>query len=309
MKKTILTAILYCLCFSAAAQSAVFHVSPVIGSGITEADNGFIFSLITDEIILRDYSLVTNPERADFILTGALSPYEDEHWYYDQAFIVKITLIDKKTEVLLIEQDIVYSTLEDLSGIFPSMMQSIFSLIPSQKDAEAPVQNLLYAGVTAFWSPRNYSGSYESMYFINFGGGIEAEYTLFPFLSLGLGAEVTSDWIMASANESHQAVSMGIPLLAKGFFISHSGDFLLQPYLGVQLNLSFNKAVKPSLFSGVLGFQYGVRFGPGIFYLDPRFSIDFSGSTITSNENYSFNRHIIHIGIGYKIGFFTRGKK
>jgi hypothetical protein len=321
MKRSILILLFCSVCFlqavssapaqSVSAQSAVFHVPPIIGSGISQDDNTFIFNLISDEILLRDFSLFENPDKSDFILAGSLSPYEDQNWYYDQTFVLKLTLIDNKTSVLMIEQDIVYSSLEDLHGIFPSIMQSIFALIPApiNEESEARPTELLYVGANAFWSPRNYSGTYESLYLINFGGGLEAEYHVLKYLSVGIGAEISSDWIALSANEHHQAAVLGIPLLVKGFFVSQSADYVLQPYAGIQLNISFNEVIKPSLFSGIVGFQYGVRFGPGIFYIDPRVSFDFSESIIRLDKEYFFRRHIIDIGISYKIGFFSRGKK
>ncbi|MDR2899893.1 MAG: hypothetical protein LBV20_00030 [Treponema sp.] len=305
------------LCFHVAAPfaaaesaaSALFHVPPITGSGITDDDNDFVFNLVSDEILLRDYSLAASPDRADFIVTGSLSPYEDDNWYYDQVFVLKLTLFNNKTGILMIEQEIIYSTQEDLSGIFPSIMHSIFALIPAQNDAELRTNELLYLGVNAFWSPRTYSGIYESIYLMNFGFAVEVEYNLLDYLSLGIGAELTTDWIMASAIDSHQAVVLGIPLLVKGFFMSRSDDFVLQPYTGIQLNLSFHKALKPSLFTGIIGFQYGVRFGPGFFYIDPRVSLDFSESRLILNDTEVFRRHIIHVGLGYKIGFFAKGKK
>jgi len=59
------------------------------------------------------------------------------------------------------------------------------------------------------------------------------------------------------------------------------------------------------------GFQYGIKLGPGVLFIDPRFSIDMGKSSLNVDPAYginelSFQRYIIHLGIGYKLGFFTK---
>ena len=77
---------------------------------------------------------------------------------------------------------------------------------------------------------------------------------------------------------------------------------MLQPYLGVLLNFALYGTIKPPPIAWMAGFQYGVKAGPGAFYIDPRFSMDITKTRL--NEIYGraveFDRIKLYIGFGYK---------
>jgi hypothetical protein len=73
--------------------------------------------------------------------------------------------------------------------------------------------------------------------------------------------------------------------------------------MGVNLNIAFYRDTLPPPAAWRLGFQYGIKAGPGIVVIDPWFSMDFGESSLGSNQNIKYQRYMMHIGVKYKYGF------
>jgi hypothetical protein len=101
-----------------------------------------------------------------------------------------------------------------------------------------------------------------------------------------------------------------VPLLVK--IIIKPGDvFLLEPYSGVNLNISLFGATKPPLLSWVVGYQHGVKAGPGAFLFDFRFSMDLGKSTLEKRGTQEpppelYQRFSGSFGVGYKFGLLQK---
>jgi hypothetical protein len=78
---------------------------------------------------------------------------------------------------------------------------------------------------------------------------------------------------------------------------------MLMPYLGINFNIALYGDTKPPPVAWRVGFQYGVKAGPGILVIDPWFSMDFGKSGITENPFVQYQRYMMHIGVKYKYGF------
>ena len=81
---------------------------------------------------------------------------------------------------------------------------------------------------------------------------------------------------------------------------------MLEPYAGLIFNMSLYGTIKPPPIAWMIGFQYGVKVGPGILFIDPRFSMDITKARINELYGFSgdFHRVKMYINAGYKMSFF-----
>jgi len=163
-----------------------------------------------------------------------------------------------------------------------------------------------YFSFSVAWAPRAYIGEYLSAFFPNACIGAAAEFHFFDRFSAEAGLSITTDWVVLdpTRNIDFRDILLEIPISFKYVF-KPSTHFMLEPYAGLILNISIYNTIKPPPVSWMLGFQYGVKAGPGVFFIDSRFSMDITKARL--NEIYGrveFNRIKMYVGAGYKISFF-----
>jgi len=321
-------------CFPLFADPPTFHIPIVSGSGIDPSDNDFLTTMIIMETQVHDFPVMNTPMEADYTIEGIINPYEA---FEDNVFY--LGLRDNKTGVNILDQNVVFYTINDVVQFLPLLMFNIFSNIPMDPDilpaapsvSAAPSLSVagrvsnpqagmnqtgmdsawssmrLYLAVCGSWSPRIYSGETESVHVGNFGAVFMVEWNFLRFVSFGAAFEMSmGDWVVTNHREYKDLVAE-IPVYLKGVF-RPSTYFLLEPYAGVHFNLTLTGETRPSLLSVLVGFQYGVKAGPGAVIIDLRFSQDLFPSKLnpgieTMNE---YRRSLLRAGIGYKIGFFPR---
>jgi len=331
---------LLCATFSLYAQStentSIFF-SPITGAGYSPGDNRVINRMIANELATRKYTLLSTPEGANFFLYGSLSFfYEDADYedlyvarirpttvynfnapiqeYYDELFIFQLILKNVKTNEIIL-QNVIYHSLDDVYNFFPLVANNLFKHMAGKGSKQVAsgdwLNKYLYLGLNAFWSPRIYYGREQSAHFENFGGGASIEWSLLKVLSLEAGAQLIPDWIVYSPNgEYFRNLMLEIPLILR-LSLKLSDHYMLGPYGGIQLNIPFYDTTKPPPVAWMVGIMGGVRAGPGIFYVEPRYAMDIGNSSIIPESNaapFEYQRYIVHIGVGYKFGFFTKKK-
>jgi hypothetical protein len=327
--------LLLCAGFSLSAQSNsnVFIFFPsVTGVGHSRGDNAAIARMLTDELASRNYTLLNTPQGADFTLYGSLgifdeyADYESRYdnriqatttytfnapmrEYYGVLYLFQLILRNDKTgEVIL--QNVVYASFDDVYNFFPVLMNNLFTHIPGNDklvNLGDWLDKYLYLGVNAFWSPRIYYGDSQSAHFVNFGGGVSAEYYFWKYLSFEAGAQLVPDWVVHS-DDNYQNLMLEIPVALR-VVLKLSDHYMLGPYAGAQINIPLYEPTKTPLFSWMIGITGGVRAGPGIFYIEPRYAMDIGNSSIKTGFSatpFEYQRYLVHIGIGYKFGFFTK---
>ena len=308
MKKYIVLPLLLCASFSLYAQSntAAVYVPPVTGTGSKPGDNEYFHKQLLSEVTYQKFNLAKAKKDAEFSLVGTLHEHPDNMRQY----VLHLAIVDNKTDKSRSDGELVYEVPEDIKDLFPSLVYTLLYTIPEGSGKDNWRNQWMYAGISAFWTPRIYTSESASAHLANFGGGFFSEYHLLNFLSVGAGFELASDMtkVYAKIGEDYSNVLLEIPVLVK--FVYKPGDhFLLEAYGGIHLNIPFNRATDPPVVSWLVGFQYGVKAGPGVLFVDPRFSMDI-GETLMDRDSafrdVSFQRYIIHIGVGYKLGFFTR---
>ena len=297
---------------------------PVTGQGSSRADNEFISGLLTEEVIIQNHVVISAPEAADYLLIGRIDIFKDEDEVLENEnenedetllYVLKIQLQDNRTKIILVEQDIFYYTLEDISSVFDIVMMNIFSHPLEKEKIEDSWRNKwLYAKGAAAWTPRVYKGQYMSTHYANFGISFAAECQFLNFMSAELGVEITPDWILNEPfyDDRYLDLVLSIPILIK-YIIKPSTYFMLEPYTGIQFNASLFGNAIPPLFSWLIGFQYGVKAGRGVFFVEPRVALDLGRSSLyiprLGIDTDAYRRFSIYLGFGYKYGFFTRGQE
>jgi hypothetical protein len=331
MKKCCLVLLLLGAGFSLGAQSNsnVFVFFPsIIGTSRNVGDNAAIVSMLTNELTKRNCVLISSPQKADFLLYGTLTPlsgtgYEGRYFAdtsatvvysfdtstqdaTEQLFHFQLTLKNVKTNET-VQQNLIYASIDDINNFFPLMTYNLFSHIFGSPLVDAWLNKRLYAGVSAFWSPRIYYGTQQSAHFVNFGGGALMELLLAKFMSLEAGVELIPDWVVHSAGHNYQNLMLEIPVALR-FIFKLSDYYMLGPYGGIHVNVPLYDTTKTPLFAWMAGIVGGVKAGPGIFFVEPRFSMDIGKSSLNTEPDITpldYQRFIVHIGIGYKFGIFT----
>jgi len=291
-------------------HSAAVYVLPVTGTGGQPGDNAFYFSRLVSEVIEQKYILAKTMPDSEFYFIGALSVFPDSTEAGERQYVFRLTLLDTKTNAVQAEGDVVYTNANEAVNAFSTLVYTLLLTIPESAGKFNWRNKWVYTGVSAFWTPRAYAADSAAMHVVNFGGGIYGELQFFDFLAAGIGFEFTTDKIKVSVKDEKDYENMLLEIPVTIRHVIKPGEyFLLEPYVGIQLNLPFTTDTKPPVISGLVGFEYGVKVGPGVFYIDPRFSIDLGKSVMDPESTYrglEFQRYIIHIGAGYKLGFFTK---
>ena len=290
--------------------SASVYILPVTGLGGKPEDNAFFYNKLVSEVKEQSFILAKSLPESEFYYIGALSTSPDASAAGGKQFVFRLTLLDTRTNQVQSEGDVVYESTEELGNAFSTLVYTLLLTIPETAGKNNWRNKWVFAGVSAFWTPRTYAADSAAMHVVNFGGGVYGELQFLDFLAAGIGFEFTTDMLKVSANDKETPINylLEIPVVIK-HVIKPGEYFLLEPYAGIQLNIPFTTETKPPVISGLIGFEYGVKLGSGIFYIDPRFSIDLGKSVMDPESAYKgleFQRYIIHIGAGYKLGFFTR---
>ena len=324
--------LLLALCFPLFAQQnpdSAIYIPYVEGSGSGVEDNSYFTHLLEVETAARNYRAVKNPAAANYSLIGRISPYRNEN------FVFQLELVKNNDGSIIVQQEIIYRYFNEVHSLFPVLMLTMFSNIPErprEDPAQAPFiqvvtlpppppapavvpprppDHWLVLGAYGFLAPRIYTNDGTSVYFLNFGAGLTAEARFLSFLSLEAGAEITSDWILFSgeSTDDFRDYVLEIPVFLK-YIYNPSGSFFVGPYGGGKTTISLMGATRPPAFSWLAGFQYGTRVGPGFVFLDARYSADLGNSSVNNGfTDLEYMRYMIHIGVGYKYGFFPKERK
>jgi len=169
--------------------------------------------------------------------------------------------------------------------------------------------SLLFIGASALWTPRIYVADYLSTHLMNFGLGFFAEYRFIESVAVEMGMEFAQDAVrVIDGGEVFENVMLEIPLLLK--LVLKPGDiFLLEPYSGIYFNVPVLHRTKPPLASWVIGYQHGVKAGPGALLFDFRFSMDLGLSRVEDENAPEYRRYRVSFGVGYKYGVLPKKQR
>ena len=306
--------------FAQNLRKTKIFVPPVTGTDRQE-DASFFHRQIAYEVVLRYYTLTNTRHGSGFTLKGSIEKNEilrapdtienDNNDLQNHGeYIFSLELINNATGETIGEQSLVYSSTEDafVGGLVSDLVYNLLSNIPNIEENYGWRDKWLFIGLNGIWSPRIYTGERQSVYWANFGAGLQAEFHFLNFMSASLEVQFVNDWVVVSetTKEEYSDLMLEIPLSLK-YVIKPFDYFMLELYAGVSFNFSLTGFTQPSLCSWFAGFQFGVKAGPGVITFDPRFSMDFFNSLISSS-GVEYTRNLIQIAAGYKLGFFPKSQ-
>jgi hypothetical protein len=314
MRKSFLAlALALCGGFTLAAQNRVdasILVSPVVGSGSRAEDNTLFYKQLVFEVTDQKFNLAKTQSGADYSLVGTLAPYMEPSG--DRQYVFHLELRDNSSGRITVEGDMLYKIADDSYHLFPILVSTLLYTIPEGTGINDDWRNqMLYLGGSAFWNPTLYVRDGNiSPNLVNFGLGVSAEYHFLNYMSLEAGVEGTLDWVKLEYSnriDNYRNLMIQVPLLLKLVF-KPSTYFMIEPYVGGQFNFGLFKNTEPYLFSGLVGFQYGVKAGSGVFFVDLRAALDLGRSGLI-NTKATFARGFGHLSLGYKYGVLGRKAK
>jgi len=222
-----------------------------------------------------------------------------------QEFSLRLELINNITGDTLGKQQLVFTTVDASVGDLLSIqVYNMLAGIPDIEETYDWRDKWLFLEASFLWAPRIYIQANQSVNWLNFGLRLAFEFHFVDFLSLGIGSQFVQDWVVSKKYGEFRDLILETPISIKGVF-KPAEQFILEPYGGIALNFSLMDATKPSTASWFAGLQFGVKAGPGMIVIDPRFSMDFEESSLVGTP-IKFQRNSMQIGIGYKMGFFLK---
>jgi len=332
MRNNILVfALLFCGGFFLAAQTrtdVAIYVSPVTGRGSKPDDNFLFYNRLLNELAVQKANLTNASKDADYSLFGSLAPSRNGVGQY----VFHLGLWDKKIGGFTVEGELLYEVPDDTNQLFSALVKSLLYTIPAKPVPTEPLptdplppepplpepppppdwrDDWLYLGAAGTWTPRRYVDDKDGYIYPGYPHfGLSAEIHFLDRISFEAGLEVATDTIVYRDNSGKLNEKLDkmieIPLLLKYVFKPGS-YFMIEPYIGAQINYSLDKVTQPPLFSMGGGIQLGVKAGPGALFLDGRILWDAQYSTIKiPSGDLTYYRYIFHLGLGYKYGFFPR---
>jgi len=293
-------------------EKEIVNTGPVPPRPIPRIRNTFgrreFFSWETNgEIVFFDTSIEdkgSGTESESFYIEENIGENNDDSDAGESVFTLE--LINSISGAVIAKQYIIYRFTDAAVGDLISII--VYNMLISVPDIEADADwrnNWLFADINAIWAPRVYTVPEQHISWVNFGIGLSLEYNFLDFMSLGLGALLVQDHVVIpeASGVEYRDLLLEVPLALK--FVFRPSQFTLEPYGGVSYNHSLMGTTKPSFLSWFAGFQFGMKAGPGMIVIDPRFSMDFFNSQIVENS-VEYQRYLFQVSLGYKFGFLPK---
>jgi len=219
----------------------------------------------------------------------------------DKVFLIE--LIHKEKREIISRSFLIYEETDaPVSEELGIVLYEMLSVLPQIEEITDFRSNWLFIEASALWAPRMYRDEGSSLFIENFGIRLAFDIQFLDFLSLSIGAQISRDWVVVTNSASLHDLILELPLALKLSLKPGSG-VMFEPYGGISYNISLWDGTNPSQFSWFAGLQIGIRAGPGMIVLDPRYSEDLSSSVVGSIE---YNRYMIQMGLGYKFGLIPK---
>jgi hypothetical protein len=339
MKLRYLALLLVFPCFTLPAQTrndVFIYIPPCTGNN--EADSRFFDESFAREIAQAGYTITQNETEAHYHIYMQMEDNIEYGEYEDSKLkILSIGLADPRNSREIISFAWEYDNPEEITEWMDMLYQSIpnvaASVPPSVSDTVSDTDRwrnkwfyaLAYGGVDFTWFlSENIKGA-EYTYtgpllpdgrqkYINAGnnqggvvrplGGAGVEFQFLNFMSAETGIKLRFN----NAEMNEDVPVLAFPLYIK-FPLKPGKLFMLEPYAGIELNISaYPKKIKPAIISAAGGFQFGMWGGNlGAAFIDANISVDLGLSDVKGLYGEGkFQRIALGLSVGYKFGFFDR---
>jgi hypothetical protein len=150
--------------------------------------------------------------------------------------------------------------------------------------------------------------------------GLEASVQVLDFLSVQVEVVFSMDNAdyrdlnkrppeTGTVDRMYNSTYLYFPLIVKGV-LKPGRTFLVEPYGGAYLNTGLGGDIQLPTGGWLAGAGFGFKVGSGVLFIDLRYAMDFSDSTVSGSGEYSelvaFRKQTATISAGYKIGFLNR---
>jgi len=327
LKKTAVLFLLTLASFSLFAQNfreLKIYVPPIDGEGV-QGDNAYFYGRLSYEVAFQKHSLVRALRGSDFTIKGSIITLEkmlsvvgvNSNSYYDarirsnDSLVFNVELLNSATGEVIGDQYVIYNRIDSsVERYVSTIVYNLLSGIPDIEIIEDWRDRWVFLEATALWAPRIYRGKYDSVNWANFGLRLAVDVQFLNFLALDAGISFIQDRVVVSATEGEfRDLILEIPIALKAVIKPRNNYLMIEPYGGISINSSLMEFTKPSTLSWFAGTQLGIKAGPGMLVIDPRFTMDFSKSYINNANKVQYQRYMLQIGLGYKIGFFRKKPK
>jgi len=227
---------------------------------------------------------------------------EEEGYYFT------LELLDSGSgEVLGKKKMLFFVTDASVSKLVSIIVYDLLSDIPpaSPNKRGDSRDRWMYFETSLLWMPKIYYDGYDEISLLGLGMKLGFEFHFTRFMSLAVGAQATQEYISVYNVTDFM---LEAPVSIK-YVLNLDNNYSLEPYGGVSFNYSITSKIQPSDYSWFAGVQFGIKDSSetGMFVIDPRFSMDFSNSSVLDG-NFEYKRCSIQLGVGYKFGFIQKKK-
>jgi hypothetical protein len=258
-------------------------------------------------------------------------------WVFSRIPEERVTVVERSTEA------------ERTAEVEQSTEAEIGTDPDGQEDGDLndPLNRRLYLGLRAGGSLRFYTlpklvknYSSNSTQGFTYEIGFKAEFRFLSFMSVQLEAIFTRDSAPFRApifqmlddeiryiyyTDTYNSLSMMFPLTVK--FPLQFKPFIISPFGGVYLALPLGQMtiessdLGPNAMGGsfeyglttalgfTLGADFGIRMGPGILFLDLRYSGDLGTTVIQVDSGREYKRGMLSFSIGYELAWINKKRR
>jgi hypothetical protein len=347
MKKYLLV-LLFCIPFFAYAQSREDIVIgiPVPTGGSTEQQTFFRENFIM-ETTAAGYTVSQDPLQSDYTLNLEIKRNmilyddgtEEEPPPEEKQYLLAIHLLrnDDKTEIVYF--DFPFTELEEMYEFNLYLLYQAMANVPLTKltnviDYDHWRNKWLYLRGSfdypiTFYQLQNTLVEFELNNKSN-QKVMHEEHRIQPWPAVTVGVELQYlNWMSTEAGFN---IAFGDPMtnamipsimLEQKFPIKPAKHFMIEPYAAFEFLMATGEKVKSfPMFAVGGGVQFGVKGGDmGAFFFDLNFRYSLgevlyahgydhqSPYDAWSDNNLHYNRFVVGLGLGYKIGFFNRNKE
>jgi len=319
LKKTAVFLLLFLVLVCGPLWAQMYHevkiyVPPLDGVGFID-DMAYFYKRVTGEIVMQYRTLGKARILSDYVITGKVMPIAEEEIELPpdsegDEYVLYVELFDNKQDVAIGEQFITFTIPdENTERALSVILYNLLSAIPDvlEGDMDQWRNRFIYLNMCFLWSPRVYNGEWQALNVSQVGAEFITDIHLLNFLSVRVGAVLTQDWVVILQGKGVQTLDMIIEFpVSVAYVLKPYHDIMIETYLGGSFNLSLGGKTRPNPFSWHAGVGLDIKLGPGILTVDPRFTQDLGMSNIVGGDRDEYWRSAIHLGIGYKLGFFNR---
>ena len=328
---------------SLAAQSRDdirIYIPPVIASPEQAAYFQENFAM---ETAGAGYALTNNPGSADYTLNLSVKPnmilyedgYEEPAPLDEPQFVLEVHLIRNEDDVEIVAFSFPFTDMDEMYDYNLYLLYEAMANVPFTKEGDEPEDDdrwrnkWIYIRASLDYPITFYQHVSDPQY-----GDVKWDdenkvaipigHEIRPWLAATLGLEV--QYLYWMSTELSFNLSFGDPmhntlmpslLIEQKFPLKPSRHFMIEPYIAASfLTATSETATVPRLGLGG-GVQLGVKGGDmGAFFVDVNFIYSI-GNVVQNNTTphytlpakITYNRFVLGLGIGYKIGFMDRPKR